>query len=104
MAIVTQKVLVVKTLSLGDIMHGLQLAQTLKENDPGIEIAWVVRPRFETLVRTCTAVDSTVTFCRTRGVAEFANLCKRLRSRRFDLVIDLDGLARTRSKNPKTAR
>ncbi len=51
MAIVTEKVLVVKTSSLGDIMHGLQLAQTLKENDPGIEITWVVRSRFEPLVQ-----------------------------------------------------
>jgi len=95
MAIVTEKVLVVKTSSLGDIMHGLQLAQTLKENDPGIEITWVVRSRFEPLVRACTAVDSTVTFYRTRGIAEFANLCKRLRGQRFDLVLDLQGLARS---------
>ena len=95
MVIVTQKVLIVKTSSLGDIMHGLQLAQTLKENDPGIEITWVVRSRFEPLVRACAAVDRTVTFYRTRGIAEFANLCKKLRRQRFDLVLDLQGLARS---------
>ncbi len=95
MTIVTQKVLIVKTSSLGDIMHGLHLAQTLKENDPRIEITWVVRSRFEPLVRACTAVDSTVTFYRTRGITKIANLCKRLRRQRFDLVLDLQGLARS---------
>ena len=76
MAILTYKVLIVKTSWLGDIMHGLQLAQTLKENDPRIEITWVVRSRFEPLVRACTAVDRMVTFYRARGSAEFANFYK----------------------------
>lgn len=95
MAIVTQKVLVLKTSSLGDIMHGLQLAQTLKENDPGIEITWVVRSRFERLVRASSAVDETIAFFRTGGISAFFNLCGKLRQQRFDVVLDLQGLART---------
>jgi len=95
MAILTYKVLIVKRSSFGDIMHGLQLAQTLKEKDPRIEITWVVRSRFEPLVRACAAVDRTMNFYRTRGIAEFANLCKKLRRYRLDLVFDLQGSARS---------
>lgn len=95
MAIVTQRVLVVKTSSLGDIVHGLQFAQTLKENDPGIEITWVVRSRFEPLVRASSAVDRTITFYRSGGISGFASLCGRLRKRHFDMVLDLQGLARS---------
>jgi len=95
MAIVTQRVLVVKTSSLGDIMHGLQLAQTLKENDPGIEITWIARSRFEPLVRASSAVDNTITYYRTSGISGFASLCAKLRRRHFDVVLDLQGLARS---------
>ncbi len=95
MAIVTHRILVVKTSSLGDIMHGLQLAQTLKENDPGIEITWVARSRYVPLVRACTAVDHTITYYRTSGVSGLIRLCRELRQRRFDLVMDLQGLARS---------
>jgi ADP-heptose:LPS heptosyltransferase len=48
----------------------------VKENDPRIEITWVVRSRFEPLVRARTAVDRTVIFYRARGTAEFANFYK----------------------------
>ncbi len=95
MVIVTQRVLVLKTSSLGDIMHGLQLAQTLKENDPGIEITWVVRSRFEPLVRASSAVDKTITFHRSGGVSGFISLCGRIRRRHYDVVLDLQGLARS---------
>lgn len=95
MAIVTQKVLILKTSSLGDIMHGLQFAQTLKENDPGIEITWVVRSQFEPLVRASSAVDKTITFFRTGGVSGFISLCRTLRQRYYDVVLDLQGLARS---------
>lgn len=95
MAIATQRILIVKTSSLGDIMHGLQVAQTLKENDPGIEISWVVRRRFETLVRASSAVDRTFTFYRNGGIFEFIRLCRQLRRERFDRVLDFQGLARS---------
>jgi len=76
-------------------MHGLQLAQTLKENDPGIEITWVVRSRYEPLVRASSAVDKTITFFRTSGVSGFMSLCGRIRRRHYDVVLDLQGLARS---------
>ena len=57
-------------------MHGLQVAQTLKENDPGIEISWVVRKRFEALVAASSAVDRTFVFYRSGGISGFIGLCR----------------------------
>ncbi len=95
MAIVTHRILIIKTSSLGDIMHGLQVAQTLKENDPGLEITWVAREIYEPLVRTCTAVDHTYTFYRSGGISGFVSLCRRLRREEYDFVLDFQGLARS---------
>lgn len=95
MAIATQRVLIVKTSSLGDIMHGLQVAQTLKENDPGIEISWVARRRYEGMVRASSAVDRTFAFYRSGGVSAFWGLCRQLRRERFDAILDMQGLARS---------
>jgi|ETNmetMinimDraft_22_1059887.scaffolds.fasta_scaffold00013_15 heptosyltransferase-1 len=95
MAIATQRVLIVKTSSLGDIMHGLQVAQALKENDPGIEISWIARRRFESLVSASSPVDHTFTFYRSGGVSGFWKLCRQLRRQRFDVVLDMQGLARS---------
>ena len=95
MAIATQRILIVKTSSLGDVMHGLQVAQTLKENDPGIEISWVTRRRFETLVKASSAFNHTFTFYRSEGVLAFIRLCRNLRQQRFDKVLDFQGLARS---------
>ncbi len=76
-------------------MHGLQLAQTLKEADPGIEITWVARSRFVPLARACSAVDDVIPFYRTGGVSAFLELRSHLRKRQFDVVLDLQGLARS---------
>jgi heptosyltransferase-1 len=95
MAIVTQRILIVKTSSVGDIMHGQQVAQTLKENDPGIEISWVVRRRFEALVKASSAVDHTFVFYRSEGISAFIRLCRTLRRQRFDKILDFEGLARS---------
>ena len=91
----TRRVLIVKTSALGDIMHGLQVAQTLKANDPAIEISWVARQRFVPLVQASSAVDRTFTFFRSGGVSGFVKLCRELRQERFDAILDMQGLARS---------
>ncbi len=95
MAIATRRVLVIKTSSLGDIMHGLQVAQTLKENDPGIEVTWIARSRFEPLVRASSAVDHVIAYHRLGGISALVRLCQRLRRKEFDVVLDFQGLARS---------
>jgi len=88
-------VLIIKPSSLGDILNGLQLAATLKAGRPDLRISWVVADAFAPVVRACLTVDRTFVFSRKGGLRGFFRLLRELRRERFDLVLDLQGLARS---------
>ncbi len=88
-------VLIIKPSSLGDILNGLQLAATLKAGRPDLRISWVVADAFAPVVRDCLTVDRVFVFARKGGLRGFVRLLRALRRERFDLVLDLQGLARS---------
>ena len=87
--------LIIKPSSLGDIVHGLQVAASLKAQRPELRISWIVRDIFEALVRTCEVVDRTYVFQRSEGVRGFLKLMREVRQTHFDYVFDMQGLLRT---------
>ncbi len=87
--------LVIKPSSLGDIVHGLQVVQTVARRRPGLRITWVVRDRFAALVESAPFVHEVVLFRRREGWRAFWQLLAALRRRRFDAVWDLQGLLRS---------
>jgi len=89
------EVLIIKPSSLGDIVHGLLVAQSIKQQMPGARISWVARDVFAPLTRTCPVVDQTFVFERHGGVRAFTRLIGELRECPFDYVLDMQGLART---------
>jgi len=91
----SKRVLIVKTSSLGDVVMGLQVARTLKANDPMTSISWVSRRRFQPMVESSQLVDQVFTFYRTGGIRAFVGLLKELRHETFDYVLDMQGLARS---------
>lgn len=88
-------VLIIKPSSLGDILNGLQLAATLKAGVPGIRITWVVADAFAPVVQDCLVVDRTLVFKRRGGLPAFVRLLREIRAERYDVVLDLQGLARS---------
>ena len=88
-------ILVIKPSSVGDILHGLQVAQSIKDQAPDSRITWVVRDRFAPLVETCATVDDVLLFHRGQGPAAFLRLLRDIRARHYDIVLDFPGLART---------
>lgn len=88
-------VLIIKPSSLGDIVHGLQVATSLKAQRPDLRISWIVRDVFAPLVRRCAAVDQTYVFQRDAGVMAFLHLMREVRQTEFDYVFDMQGLLRT---------
>ena len=96
-----RRILLVKPSALGDVVHGLPVASLLKRRWPHAHLAWLVSRPFAPLVQTCPAVDETVVFDRNRGAsvhvqrAADADLGRRLRDGRYDLVVDLQGLFRS---------
>lgn len=89
------RLLIIKPSSLGDIVHGLQLAHSIRSQMPAVEIDWVAREVFAPLVELCPVVDRVIVFERRGGPAAFLRLLKRIRQRRYDVVLDLQGLARS---------
>ncbi|MCP4327054.1 MAG: glycosyltransferase family 9 protein [Alphaproteobacteria bacterium] len=89
------EILIIKPSSIGDIVHGLQVAQSIKDQAPDTRLTWVVRDRFAALVENCAAIDDILIFHRGRGLVSFSRLLVEIRRRRFDAVLDFQGLART---------
>ena len=89
------KILVIKPSSLGDIIHGLQVVQSMREQMENLEVTWVVRDMFEPFVSSCNTVDRTLIFERQGGISAFICLLKEIRMERYDWVLDMQGLARS---------
>ena len=98
------RVLIVKLSSLGDVVHTLPVVHDILQAHPGATIDWVVEPGFAPVLRRVQGV-STVIDCALRrwsaawwtaGVrAEWRAFRARLRSHRYDAVIDFQGLTKS---------
>ncbi len=89
------ELLIIKPSSLGDIVQGLQVATSLKEQVDDLRISWVAREIFAPLVRVCEAVDQVYVFERSAGAKGFLKMMAEIRKTRFDVVFDMQGLLRT---------
>jgi ADP-heptose:LPS heptosyltransferase len=89
------EMLIIKPSALRDIVHGLQVAASIKAQRPEWRISWIVRDIFSPLVRSCAAVDQVYVFRRNGGARGFFSLMREVRRKEFDLVLDMQGLFRT---------
>lgn len=89
------EMLIIKPSALRDIVHGLQVAASIKAQKPEWRISWIVRDIFAPLVRSCAAVDQVFVFQRHEGARGFLRTMREVRQRQFDAVCDFQGLLRT---------
>jgi heptosyltransferase I len=75
---------------LGDVVHGLPIANALKRDDPSRRITWVVEPMPAPILRRHPAVDDVVVFEKNRGAAGVVDLWRKLRRRRVDLTLNFN--------------
>lgn len=75
--------------ALGDAVHALPVVTAIKRHAPGARITWVLQPGPSTLVRGHPAVDEIILFDRKHGAKAFLDIARKLRTPRFDLVLDL---------------
>ncbi len=83
-------VCVVLLSGLGDVVHGLPVVNSLKDDDPKRRISWVVEPVPSALLRPHPGVDEVVVYEKARGWAGARKLWRDLRGRRFDLTLNLN--------------
>lgn len=98
------RILIIKPSSLGDIVHALPVLAALRRAYPSAHIAWLVGTSFEPLLRGHPLINELIPFDRShygkmwrspRALTDFCRLMWRLRRRKFDLVLDLQGLIRS---------
>jgi lipopolysaccharide heptosyltransferase I len=96
-----ERICIIKPTSLGDVVHALPILSALRNRWPETHISWVVSRAYQDVVRGHRDLDEVLLFNRPRGAirmpdaAQAFGLCRRLRSGRFDLTIDLQGLLRS---------
>lgn len=90
-----QRICIVKPSAFGCVVQSLPLIAALRRRFPAASISWVIRDDLQDLLAGHPDLAECLVFRRSDGVAEFLRLLRKLRSRRFDLVIDLQGLARS---------
>lgn len=90
-----KSLLVIKPSSLGDIVHGLQILQSVARQWPECRITWVARDRFAPLVEAAPFIHEVIHFRRKEGLRGLWDLLKTLHARSFDAVWDMQGLLRS---------
>jgi heptosyltransferase-1 len=96
------RLLVVKPSSFGDILHAMPALTDAVRALPGLTADWVVEEAFAELPRWHPAVQETVVVATRRwrrdwgsAIGELPSFLRQLRARRYDLVLDAQGLLRS---------
>lgn len=95
-----KNILLIKMSSLGDILHTLPFAAALRQRFPAAKITWLVHPQFAGFVPDPPVIDEVLYFDKVKfkqmnlvdKVKYFLEMRRLLHAKKFDLVIDLQGL------------
>ena len=97
-----KRIAIVKPSALGDIAHSLPVLTALRRRFPDSHLSWVVNRGYASILEQHPDLNDIVRFDRgamgkgwIKSGFYFARFLKQLRSHRFDMVIDLQGLLRT---------
>lgn len=100
-----QSALILRLSSIGDVVHALPVASALKRAHPHLRLTWIVEEMSAPLVMHSPCLEEVLVIPRQRwkrgrlrspGVwAEYLHFLRDVRSRRFDLCLDLQGYAKS---------
>jgi heptosyltransferase-1 len=84
------KFLIVRLGALGDIVHTLPAAASLRESFPSAQIDWVVEEKWVSLVQMVAGIDAVIPLRKT--AAGYVSCIRRLRQSKYFCAIDFQGL------------
>lgn len=99
-----RRILIIKPSSMGDVLHAVPVLWGLRRRYPEAWISWLIGDAFAPLIADHPALDEIIRFDRQRfgrvgrsiGVTrDFIRFAAELRRKRFDLIVDLQGLFRS---------
>jgi heptosyltransferase I len=97
------RILIVKTTSMGDVIHAMPVLEDIQRHNPALLIDWMVEEPFADLVRANSRVNELIPVnvrqWRKRGIRytyqQWKQLKLSLSDRKYDLVLDLQGLIKS---------
>ena len=89
-----RRILVVRIGSMGDVIHTLPAAASLKQSMAGCHLAWLIDPKWAVLLENNPYVDEVIPFDR-RRLRSVWEAVRRLRREAFDTVVDFQGLIKS---------
>ena len=91
-----QKILIIRRSALGDTIHTLPLAKSLREKYPDAQIDWIVEDKAEKFITNNPLLDKVyVIHKKTGGFKEFKALIKQIRAEKYDIAIDTQQLLKS---------
>ena len=92
-----EKILIIKMSSLGDIIHAMPSLYMLRKHKPDAHITWAIHPAFAGILPGKPWVDQVYLVDRKRikQLSYLKQVRRDLKSRHFDLVIDLQMIAKS---------
>jgi len=90
-----KRILIVLLGAIGDVVRALPLANRVRAGYPGAHLAWAVEPAAAPVLVGHPALDDRLVFERPGGVPAFFAFLRRVRAEGFDLVLDLQGHAKS---------
>ncbi len=89
-------ILIIKLSAIGDVVHALPVAFTLKKVYPNVHISWAVHQGASGLLSNHPMIDKVIVIPRhLKTYADFRNVVSSLRTRKYDFVLDLQGLSKS---------
>ena len=98
------KILIVKTSSLGDVIHNLPVIVDIKRHSPDMKVDWLVEESFADIPRLNKGVNKVITaavrrwrnnLLQHKTWAEIKQLKQQIQSTHYDVVIDTQGLLKS---------
>ena len=90
----TSSILVVRLGAMGDVIHALPAAASLKQSFPKSHLTWAIDPRWAPLLEGNPFVDQVVLLNR-KSWMSVRDAWRNLRSKPFDLAVDFQGLIKS---------
>ena len=88
------RILLVRLGAMGDVLHTLAAAASLKQSFPHSHIAWVIEQKWAPLLQGNPFIDEIIHADR-RKLSSVLALRQRLRSSKWDLAVDFQGLVKS---------
>lgn len=100
------KILIIKLSAIGDVVHALPAANIIKRQAPWVELSWIVEDKAASILKSHPAIDKLIILPRQSWQLEFKgkkftvlneiiDFFKDLRSYKYDIAFDLQGLLKS---------